>query len=67
VAATKTYTSQLCALAMLSAALEGGESRWAELARVPVLVERLSDPNPGIQHAAVLSLGRYGRADASRN
>jgi glucosamine--fructose-6-phosphate aminotransferase (isomerizing) len=40
VAATKTYTSQLCALAMLSAALEGGESRWAELARVPVLVER---------------------------
>jgi glucosamine--fructose-6-phosphate aminotransferase (isomerizing) len=40
VAATKTYTSQLCALAMLSAALEGGEPRWAELARVPVLVER---------------------------
>jgi glucosamine--fructose-6-phosphate aminotransferase (isomerizing) len=40
VAATKTYTGQLCALAMLSAALEGGESRWAELARVPVLVER---------------------------
>src|SRR5512134_2869961 len=40
VAATKTYTSQLCALAMLSAALEGGESRREELARVPVLVER---------------------------
>jgi glucosamine--fructose-6-phosphate aminotransferase (isomerizing) len=40
VAATKTYTSQLCALAMLSTALEGGEPRWAELARVPVLVER---------------------------
>jgi glucosamine--fructose-6-phosphate aminotransferase (isomerizing) len=38
VAATKTYTSELCALAMLSAALEGGESRWAELARVPDLV-----------------------------
>jgi len=40
VAATKTYTSQLCALAMLSAALEGGESRREELTRVPVLVER---------------------------
>jgi glucosamine--fructose-6-phosphate aminotransferase (isomerizing) len=40
VAATKTYTSQLCALAMLSAALEGDDARWAELARVPVLVER---------------------------
>jgi glucosamine--fructose-6-phosphate aminotransferase (isomerizing) len=40
VAATKTYTSQLCALAMLSAALEGAESRWDELARVPVLAER---------------------------
>jgi glucosamine--fructose-6-phosphate aminotransferase (isomerizing) len=39
VAATKTYTSQLCALAMLSAALEGGESRWAELDRVPDLVQ----------------------------
>jgi glucosamine--fructose-6-phosphate aminotransferase (isomerizing) len=40
VAATKTYTAQLCALAMLSAALEGEESRWRELARVPELVER---------------------------
>jgi HEAT repeat protein len=30
----------------------------------PVLVERLSDPNPGVQHAAVLSLGRYGRPEA---
>ena len=38
VAATKTYTTQLCALATLSAALEGGETRWAELSRVPGLV-----------------------------
>ena len=30
----------------------------------PVLVEKLNDPNPGIQHAAVISLGRYGRPDA---
>jgi glucosamine--fructose-6-phosphate aminotransferase (isomerizing) len=39
VAATKTYTSQLCALAMLSAALEARESRWKELDGVPDLVE----------------------------
>jgi HEAT repeat protein len=30
----------------------------------PVLVAKLNDPNPGIQHAAVISLGRFGRADA---
>jgi glucosamine--fructose-6-phosphate aminotransferase (isomerizing) len=35
VAATKTYTAQLFALAMLSAALEANPERWAELARVP--------------------------------
>jgi glucosamine--fructose-6-phosphate aminotransferase (isomerizing) len=39
VAATKTYTSQLCALAMLSAALEARPERWAELERLPGLVE----------------------------
>ena len=35
VAATKTYTGQLMAIAMLSAALSGEESRWQELQRVP--------------------------------
>jgi len=30
----------------------------------PLLVEKLDDPNLSIQHAAVISLGRYGRADA---
>jgi len=30
----------------------------------PVLVDKLNDPNPGIQHAAVISLGRFGRAEA---
>jgi HEAT repeat protein len=30
----------------------------------PVLVEKLDDPNPTIQHAAVLSLGRYGKPEA---
>ena len=35
VAATKTYTTELMALAMLSAALEGDAARWGELAEVP--------------------------------
>lgn len=30
----------------------------------PILVEKLNDPNPGIQHAAVISLGRLGRPEA---
>jgi HEAT repeat protein len=30
----------------------------------PILVDKLNDPNPGIQHAAVISLGRYGRTEA---
>jgi glucosamine--fructose-6-phosphate aminotransferase (isomerizing) len=38
VAATKTYTSQLMAMAMLSAALEGSKSRWDELAGIPAEV-----------------------------
>lgn len=29
-----------------------------------LLVDRLNDPNPSIQHAAVISLGRHGRAEA---
>jgi HEAT repeat protein len=29
-----------------------------------VLVEKLDDPNPSVQHAAVISLGRLGRAEA---
>jgi len=40
VAATKTYTTQLCALAMLSAALEDRPSRWSELARLPELAHQ---------------------------
>jgi glucosamine--fructose-6-phosphate aminotransferase (isomerizing) len=35
VAATKTYTTELMALAMISAALTGSEAQWKELARVP--------------------------------
>ena len=35
VAATKTYTAELTAMAMLSAALRGSEADWAEIAAVP--------------------------------
>jgi glutamine---fructose-6-phosphate transaminase (isomerizing) len=59
VAATKTYTAQLCALAMLSAALEGGESRWAELARVPRLVDQAIGLNAGVAG----QVGRYRYAE----
>jgi len=41
VAATKTYTTELMAIAMLSAALEGGVARWDELAQVPAHVESM--------------------------
>jgi len=52
VAATKTYTSQLCALAMLSAALEGRESRWAELKGVPDLVRAAIGLNSSVDERA---------------
>lgn len=35
VAATKTYTTELMSVAMLSAALNGNKARWDELAEVP--------------------------------
>ena len=38
VAATKTYTSELMVIAMLSAALKGDESAWNALAKVPAWV-----------------------------
>ncbi len=48
VAATKTYTTSLGALAMLSAALEGDASRWAELGRVPALVAAAIEANAAL-------------------
>jgi glucosamine--fructose-6-phosphate aminotransferase (isomerizing) len=41
VAATKTYTGELMAIAMLSSALNGSPQAWDELARVPEWVERV--------------------------
>ena len=40
VAATKTYTAELMAIAMLSAALNNSEERWKELAHIPQWAER---------------------------
>ncbi len=45
VAATKTYTTQVLALAMLSAALRNDERRWQELRRIPDLVAEAIDRN----------------------
>ena len=41
VAATKTYTTELMAVAMLSAALSGNKAHWKELAKVPGWVEKV--------------------------
>jgi glucosamine--fructose-6-phosphate aminotransferase (isomerizing) len=40
VAATKTYTAELMAIAMLSAAMDSDEERWRALERVPGLVSQ---------------------------
>ncbi|MBK9924985.1 MAG: SIS domain-containing protein [Anaerolineales bacterium] len=40
VAATKTYTTELMAIAMLSVALENSNERWNELASVPQLAQQ---------------------------
>jgi glucosamine--fructose-6-phosphate aminotransferase (isomerizing) len=48
VAATKTYSASLGALAMLSAALEGDPARFEELARVPGLVQAAIDANTAL-------------------
>jgi glucosamine--fructose-6-phosphate aminotransferase (isomerizing) len=47
VAATKTYTAQLLALAMLSAALEDDPAAWRELAALPEAVARAVELNLG--------------------
>jgi glucosamine--fructose-6-phosphate aminotransferase (isomerizing) len=55
VAATKTYTTELMALAMVSAALEGSEKRWEELALVPDFVQKTIDENDQIAGAQAFS------------
>lgn len=48
VAATKTYTASLGALALLSAALQGERERFGELERVPGLMQAAIDANAGL-------------------
>jgi glucosamine--fructose-6-phosphate aminotransferase (isomerizing) len=52
IAATKTYTSQLLAVAMLSAALPGGEGDGAPLARVPAAARAMLQLDDAIAPAA---------------
>jgi glucosamine--fructose-6-phosphate aminotransferase (isomerizing) len=52
VAATKTYTTQLMAIAMLSVALSGDEERSEQLSRVPDFVRDCLDLDESIKVAA---------------
>lgn len=73
VAATKSYTAQLMAIAMLSAALDETDERWSDLERTPALVEEVLAQDEAIeqqteryrymQHCVVLGRG-YNYATA---
>ena len=52
VAATKTYTTSLMALAMLASALSGDESRFKTLARVPGWIDQVLQHHDTILNAA---------------
>jgi glucosamine--fructose-6-phosphate aminotransferase (isomerizing) len=52
VAATKTYTTQLLALAMLSAAMEGSAAVWEEIAALPEQVGATIDLNQCLDDSA---------------
>jgi glucosamine--fructose-6-phosphate aminotransferase (isomerizing) len=73
VAATKTYTAQLLAVAMVSAALQDDAGAWEELARVPALAAsaiELNRPQVGVaerfaDRARLIVIGRgYNMATA---
>ncbi len=49
VAATKTYTSQLMAIAMLSVALSGNDAQWRELAKVPEWMRKVLKQDSSIE------------------
>jgi glucosamine--fructose-6-phosphate aminotransferase (isomerizing) len=57
VAATKTYTTELFALAMLSAALEDDPGRWAALERVPGWVSQAIEKNAHLRQQAATFRG----------
>ncbi|PKN93626.1 MAG: glucosamine--fructose-6-phosphate aminotransferase [Chloroflexi bacterium HGW-Chloroflexi-6] len=52
VAATKTYTAQLMAIAMLSVALSGDEKQWDALAQVPAWIEQTLKQDSAIEQAS---------------
>jgi glucosamine--fructose-6-phosphate aminotransferase (isomerizing) len=52
VAATKTYTTELMAVAMLSVALSENTSRWKQLEKVPGWVEKVLKQDEAISHIA---------------
>ena len=52
VAATKTYTAELMAIAMLSVALRDADGRLAELGRVPSLIAETLELDDAIRRAA---------------
>lgn len=54
VAATKTYTAQVAALAMMSAAIAGREDLWAELDALPDQVEAAIAESRGLEAATSL-------------
>ncbi len=59
VAASKTYTAQLLAIAMLAAALAGDERSGQDLERLPDLVRRALELDAAVESAA----GRYRELD----
>ena len=60
VAATKTYTAQVAALAMMSAAIAGREDLWGELHALPAQVEAAIAGSRGLE-TAVRLLARASR------
>jgi glucosamine--fructose-6-phosphate aminotransferase (isomerizing) len=52
VAATKTYTTELMAISMLSAALAGDGAPWGELEQVPGWVSEALEQDESVQEAA---------------
>ncbi|MDH4198504.1 MAG: HEAT repeat domain-containing protein, partial [Candidatus Aminicenantes bacterium] len=47
--------------ALRAAIFDLGYEKQADI--YPLLVKKLDDPSPGVQHAAVVSLGRFGRPE----
>jgi glucosamine--fructose-6-phosphate aminotransferase (isomerizing) len=52
IAATKTYTAQLLAIAMLSASLKGDQERFESLAQIPRIVSQLLELDASIEAMA---------------